>query len=392
MELYILDSLWRRIHVIDRYISLIWTERFNTFGDFQLDIYSEYETRSILTPDTYLALSGSNYVMRIESFEDDVDAQNERILIVKGRSMEAILLDRVAKDSTSTLTVSPQWTITNPPATVARKIFHDICVTGILNAGDVIPGVVEGTFMTASTIPEPLDPITINIKPTTVYDAVATQICAQWELGLRFLRQDSTGQIYFDIYAGSDRTSGQTSLTPVIFSPQLDNLQNTKELTTIDKSKNVAYVFSPDGFEMVYAFGVDPTIDGLERRVLVVDATDITTASVPSVPDALIQRGNEQLSATRTSQLFDGEISQNSQYVYGRDYNMGDLVEMQNIDGVANQMRITEQIFICDNQGYRSYPTLTTNVFINTGSWLSWLNNKQWFDLDADPTSWSEQP
>lgn len=391
MELYTLDALFRRIHVIDRFISLIWTERFNTFGDFQLDIYSEYDTRSILVPDTYLAMSESNYIMRIESFEDDVDAQGARILIIKGRSMEAILLDRVAKDSTSTLTVSPQWTITNPPATIARKIFHDICVTGILNVGDIIP-CVEGTFLPASTIVEPIDPITVNIKPTTVYDAVAVQLCATWELGMRFLRKDSTGQIYFDIYSGNDRTSGQTALTPIIFAPQLDNLQNTKELTTIDKSKNVAYVFSPNGFEMVYPYSVDPTVEGFERRVLVVDASDITSTSVPDVPAALIRRGNDALSAARTYQGFDGEISQNSQYVYGRDYSLGDVVEMQNIDGVANQMRVTEQIFVQDSTGVRSYPTLTTNLFINTGSWLSWLNNKQWIDLDADPTSWSEQP
>lgn len=395
MELYILDSLFRRIFVIDEFISLIWTERFNTYGDFQLDIYSEYKTRSILTPDTYLAMSSSNYIMRIESFEDDVDKDGKRILIVKGRSMEAILFDRVAKDSISTLTISPQWTITDTPAAIARKIFHDICVTGILNSGDIIPGVVEGRLPSvgASTIAEPVDPITVNLKPTTVYDAVAVQICAAWELGLRFLRNDSTGQIYFDIYSGDDRTSGQTTLTPVIFAPQLDNLQNTKELTTIDKSKNVAYVFSPDGFEMVYAFGVDPTVEGFERRVLVVNANDVTSTSTTDVPGTLIQRGNQALAASRTSQLFDGEISQKSQYAYGKDYNLGDLVEIQNIDGIANDMRVTEQIFVSDQQGERSYPTLTTNVYINTGSWLSWLNNKQWYDLNADTTSvWSNQP
>jgi hypothetical protein len=198
--------------------------------------------------------------------------------------------------------------------------------------------------------------------------------------------------MHWDIYAGSDRTSGQTILTPVIFSPQLDNLQNTKELVTIDKAKNVAYVFSPNGFEMVYAFGVDPTVEGFDRRVLMVDASDITSTSTSDVPSALIQRGKEQLSAARIYQGFDGQISQRSQYVYGRDYNLNDLVEMRNIDGVTNDMRVTEQIFVNDATGFRSYPTLSTNIFIATGSWLSWMNNKHWFDLDADPTTWSSQP
>lgn len=390
MEIYTLDALYQRKYVIDSYISLIWTERFNVYGDFQLDIFSTYQTRSILTLDTWLTMSKSNYIMRIESVEDDTDGDGQRILIVKGRSLEAILLDRVAKDSLSTLTVSPTWNITNPPATVARKIFHDICVTGILNAGDVISGVYETDYLSVSPMPEPIDPITVNIKPTTVYDAI-TSICSTWEMGLRLIT-DGYGYLYFNIYMGSDRTSDQTTFPAVVFSSELDNLQNTKELTTIDKSKNVAYVFSPDGFQMVYASLVDPTISGFERRVLVVDANDITSTSTTDVPAALIQRGKEALAAARTYQGFDGEISHNSQYTYGVDYNLGDLVEARSIDGVTNQMRVTEQIFVSDKQGDRSYPTLTTNLVINTGSWLSWMNNKHWIDLDADPTTWSLQP
>lgn len=391
MEIYTLDPLLRRQYVLDRFISLIWTERFSTYGDFEFHIWSTTDTRTRLTADTLLAMSDSNYVMRIESVEDDVDAQGERLLTVKGRSLEAILLDRVAKESLVDLTTSPQWTITDTPANIARKVFHDICVTGILNAGDVIPSVVEGTFVSASTIPEPSTPVTISITPTTVYDVISNTICATWDLGMRMLRKDSTGQIYFDIYTGSDRTTAQTALTPVVFSPELDNLQNTKELTTIDQAKNVAYVFSTAGFQMVYPSGVDPAVQGLERRVLVVDASDITTSTTTNVPAALTQRGYEALAAARTYKGFDGEISQNSQYVYGRDYNLGDLVEMRNTDGVVNNMQVTEHIFVSDGQGERSYPTLALNAFINTGSWLAWANNKHWADLTADATAWADE-
>lgn len=396
MELYTLDSLFRRNQVVDQYISLIWTERWQTFGDFQLNVPSTHAMRSLFVPDTYLAMSESNYVMRIESYEDDYTSNGQRILIVKGRSFEAILLDRVAKDSLSTLTVSPQWVITRRPADAARQIYHDICANGILNFGDIITEAEEGTLPAlfgSSNIPEPPDNITLNIKPSTVYSVISEQICAPWDLGFRFLRQDSTGELFFDVYSGSDRTSGQTILPPVIYAPQLENLQNTKELTTIDKAKNVAYVFSPDGFEMVYAPDVDPSIGSLERRVLVIDASDITSTSVADVPAALIQRGTEQLAIARTFNGFDGEVSQNSQYVYGKDYNMGDLIEVHNDDGVANYMRVTEQIFVCDPTGTKSYPTLTSSEFINNGSWFSWLSNKQWFDFDTDTTSvWANQP
>lgn len=390
MELYILDPLWRRQYVVDQFISLIWTERFNKLGDFQLVIESTYANRQLFTPDTYLAMNMSNYIMRCDSFEDDAPADGTRILTIKGHSYEGILTDRVAKDSLLNLTASPTWNITLPPADICRKVFHDICIAGILNGGDILPGIVESSLI-PSTIPEPVDPVPLQLKPDTVYNTIQP-ICDIWELGFRFLRVDN-GAIHFDIYSGNDRTSAQSTLTPVIFAPQLDNLQNTKELTQIDQAKNVAYVYGPNGFEMVYAQDVDPFTAGLERRVLMVDASDISTSSTSDVAGAMIQRGKDALAAARIFQGFDGEISQASTYQYGRDYNLGDLVEVRNIDGVVTTKRVTEQIFASDDQGVRSYPTLTTNQFINTGSWLSWTSNKVWLDFDADFTSvWGNQP
>ena len=405
MELYTLDPLLRREYVIDKFESLIWTERFQQFGDFQLDIVSSYKARSLLKVDTYLALNKSNYVMRIESVEDDVSADGQKILIVKGRSLEVLLYDRVAylaNTATQTTTTDPgsgettttdvKWTITNAPAAVCRKIFHDICVTGTLDPNDVIPFINEGTFMPDDTIVEPIDPITVDISPTTVYDAIS-QVAQVWNLGFRVLRQQDMSRLWFDIYVGSDRTTAQTVLPAVVFAPEMDNLQNTKELLSIEGTKNVAYVYSPAGFQMVFAAGVDPEVEGFERHVLSVNASDITADSTPDVAAALQQRGYEELSKNRTYQAFDGEISQNSQYVYGRDYNLGDVVETRNTDGITNNMRVTEQIFVEDKEGERSYPTLTLNTFINTGSWLSWANNKAWFDFDSDFDSvWSTQP
>jgi len=388
VELYTLDALLRRENVIDRFESLIWTERFQEFGDFQLDIVSTAANRNLLKVDTWLAMNESHRIMRVESIEDGNDSENRRVLTVKGRSIEAILLDRVAKESLSNLTTSPRWIITNPPATVARKIFHDICVTGILDPNDVIPFIVEGSFLSPSTIPEPIDPITVELEPVTVYDAIKN-IGDVWNLGFRMLRNYDMSQLYFDIYTGSTRTSAQNVLPPVIFTPELDNLQNTKELTSIDQTKNVAYVYSPAGFQMVYAIGVDPDVEGFERRVLVVNASDITDEN-PDVASALIQRGNEELAKYRVYQAFDGEISRSSQYKYGTHYNLGDIVEMRNLSGVTNNMRVTEQIFVSDREGERSYPTLSLNTFINTGSWLSWLNNKVWSELTTE--EWATQP
>lgn len=395
MEVYTLDALLRRTELFDDHESLIWTERYRQYGDFEMHIFSSFRARSLLKPGTRLAMSESNRVMIIETVEDATDAENRRMLTVKGRSIEALMYDRVAKESLLDLTTSPKWTITGLTATdTARKIFHDICVTGILSSQDVIPFIHEGPISAEpSNIPEPVDLVTVDIEPTTVYDAIA-QLAEIWNFGFRILRNGDMSEIWFDIYMGSDRTTGQTTLPAVVFSPQLDNLQNTKELTTIEGAKNVAYVYSPDGFQMVYADGVETDVAGFERKVLVVEASDITSESTSDVPAALIQRGMEELSKSRTYQAFDGEISQTSQYKPGRDYNLGDLVEMRSVDGATNEMRVTEIIYASDVEGERSYPTLSNNQFINTGSWLSWLNNQQWIDLEdeVEIPYWADQP
>lgn len=389
MEVYILDSLLRREKVVDRFESLIWTERFSAFGDFELVLHSTIESRSDFTAGKWMALNESYRGMMVETVENSTDDDGRSLLGVKGRSIEAILMDRVARRAMANLTAEPKWVITGTPGDIVRKIFNDICVLGVLNPNDVIPFITNVPLLPDDTIPEPTDIITVEFEPTDVYSAIKN-LCDLYDLGFRLLRNFDNSQLVFDVYAGSDRTTLQSTLPPVIFSPGLDNLKNTRELTSTEQNKNVAYVFSPVGFEVVLPQDVDPDIDGFDRRVLMVKADDITDPD-PAVASALmIQRGNEELSKHRSFSAFDGELSQHSQYKYGIHYQLGDLVEMRNTDGVANNMRVTEQIFVSDSEGDRSYPTLSINKFVTPGSWLSWEYNQTWFDFDNDTTLYWE--
>lgn len=388
MDLYILDALLRRTTLIDRFISCIWTERFDEYGDFELIVESTASNRALLIEDILLACSKSNYVMKIKTVEDATDEEGRPTLKLTGNSLEELLEERVAFGVLDDMTTAPTWDLTDTPGDVARQIFHDICVTGILDSADVIPMVTEGSFLPSDTIPEPIDTITVNLAPTTVGQAIK-DIVKAYSLGFRLVRQDDPPQLWFDVYSGSDRTSSQTTLGAIIFTPELDNLQDTTELNTNDGFKNVAYVFGPAGFEMVFAASADPLVAGYERRVLVVIADDITSSN-PDVPSAMIRRGEEELAKHQAIQAFDGTIDQNSKYVYGVDYFLGDLVEMRNKDSATNLMRVTEQIFAQDEAGERAYPTLSVNKFIAPGSWLAWKNQQHWDELTTE--EWIDLP
>lgn len=390
MELYILDSLNRRVEVVDRFNSVIWTERISSIGDMTLTVNSTREARSRFVAGVRLASNVSDRVMTIKTVEDVVDDDGRRLLKLTGKSLERVLTDRVARGTMDDLTVAPKWVITDTPLNIAKKLFHDICVTGILSEFDVIPGIIENaSFYPEDTVAPPEDEVTIEIDPTTLYDALKT-VCDMYHFGFRMIRNDA-GQLYWDVYTGNDRTSQQTVLPAVVFSPELDNLKNVSELTSVELYKNVAYVFSPVGTEIVYPLDVDPEVEGFERNVLFVVASDITDVVPADATDKMIRRGFEELAKARRISVFDGEISQFSNYKYGVDYYLGDYVEQRNSDGFTNKMQVTEQIFVQDGEGERAYPTLTINEYITPGSWSDPYYMRFWSDFDDDEY-WADQP
>ena len=392
MEVYILDSLYRRVDIIDKFESLIWTERFSAIGDVELILHSTPANRLRFAPGVNLGMNETYRVMTVETVEDSTNEDGLQTLNVKGRSLEKILDERLARDNLSNLTTEPKWVITDTPTEIARKIFHDICVLGQLHAGDIISLLTEGSaIFPADNVPEPSESVTYEIEPMSVYTAVKS-IADQYTFGFRLIRNLDAGQLYFDVYTGSDRTSQQTILPAVIFSQELDNLQNTKSLSSIALYRNAAYVISPIGNSVVYPLNVDPSVAGFQRRVLFVKADDITEPDTTINAAQRVQRGREELAKNRSLFAFDGEINQNSQYKYGIDYQLGDLVELRDADGGSNNMQVTEQIFVSDSQGDRSYPTLALNFYIGVGTWLAWdFSNKAWADFGATEY-WENQP
>lgn len=357
MDLYVLDDQIRRIEVFDRYESLIWTERFHPMGDFKLDIPSTKKTRSLLKKGTRLALNESQHVMTVDTIDEKAGQ-----LSISGPSLEYILDDRTARHAFTGLATSPRWAQEGTPMVILRSIFNAICVDGLLNVQDKIPFIQSGTLNPAGSFPAPSTSIRIEIEPKSLYEAI-DGICKQYNLGFRIVRGPDTSKLYFEAYTGSDRTAGNTTgLEPVIFSSSLDNLTDESELTSTAGFKNVAYVFSDQGGTIVYANGASSRT-GFERRILTVNignARQNDTPSYLSTEQILQMRGLEELAKHRQISAFDGEIKKNS-YKYGVDYALGDVVEMRNSDGAGKAMRVTEQIFVSDAEGDRSYPTLAVD-------------------------------
>lgn len=379
MDVYILNNQLHRDTIVDSFKSFIWTERFAAWGDFKMEIISTAANKTQLSIGTWLGIDKSRKIMMVETHEVNISDDGSRILEITGRSIEAILEDRVAKNSMTDLITEPKWPLSGLPMAIANKVFNDICVLGTLAEEDRIPYYTPGNLFPTDTNAAPDVSIDIEVEVTTVYGFLK-ELAGMHYFGFRLYRGPDTSTLYFNTYVGSDRTSTQTTHDPVIFSPALESLGGIKELKSAANYKNVAYVFSKYGYRLVYNEEEPEQVTGFNRRVLLVDANDIEVTAGLTLQDLLDRRGKEALAEHRQVSAFDGEIPEYGVYEYNKDYFMGDLVEMRNDDGMTNNVRVIEQIFISDSEGERSYPTVALDTFITPGAWSAWDFNKHWAD------------
>lgn len=389
-EWFTLDSQLKRDQVIQGFQSFIWTERYNTAGEFQIVTKSTFSNRKLLADGTWIGKKGSTYVMRIDTVTDQVDDSGTRNLTVSGKSLEILLDDRIAAVVTTTTDPGPpivttttltDWLATGSPGAIARDLFNRICVVGVLDVHDSIPFYTFGTLLPPGNLTEPTDIISLDAAPATVYSTL-TQLCNTYSLGFRFVRNGDMGQIYFEVYVGNDRTASQSTLSPVIFDENLNNLVDVSQLTSSAVFKTVAYVYASNGYEIVYAPTADHSASGDARRVLLVNSSN----SLPAGTDltaALQQEGQIALAAQREIYAFDGKIPAHIPYVYGRDYGLGDLVEERNADGFGGLMLVTEHISSSDATGDTEYPTLVVSTVITPNSWLNFEGDNVWNDIPA---------
>ena len=382
MELFILDSLFNRKTIVEDYISLVWAERFNDFGDFTVVIPSNYANRVLYKPGLFFNINKSDRIMKLETVED-TEEDGEKTLTLSGRSIEFIFERRVVWPSNAALGNDPSWTISGPP-----KAIIDSVVAAQLSvstwAPNNIPNLrVNGGWYPQDTIIPQAESIIVSItKPTSLYNYIK-EIAKNYGLGFRIYKSPNWNDyVYYDTYSGSDRSLGQTDLPPVIFSFDLENLNSLSILKSVEKQFYGCYVFSKYGFDEVYVNDYDAsTPAGVNRSIFSIEVTEPEELTTDSQRQAYrIQKGIEALVTTQDIFVIDGEISQNSQYIYGTDYFLGDFVDMRDDTGAINHMRVIEQIFTDDSNGEKAYPTLATEMLIAPGTWaaldatLTWPN------------------
>lgn len=359
MRILVLDHLFRSVVLLDVFESLIWTERYQEAGDFEvytpineeiLWLNDFVQSQSEKELDTYVYLKGSDQLMIVESMELRTEVETGDRMIMSGRSLESILDRRII------------WTQT----VLNGKLQNG--VQKLLNENAINPSIgdrkIDGLSMILST-DSAVTSLDLRAQYTgdNLYDTVVA-ICKTYDIGFRIVLNDQN-QFVFSLYKGTDRSYDQLQNPYVIFSPKFENVINSSYLESSKTLKNVALVAGEDEGTSRRTRTVGSK-KGLARRELYVDARDIQseTEEGTPIPEAeynaqLDQRGSEKLAENVYTKIFEGDIESTKTFVYGRDFFKGDVVQFLNEYGIQAKVRIMEIVRSQDTNGYNMYPTFS---------------------------------
>ena len=100
MDILVLDYNLNALQILDSYESLIWTDRYSKFGDFEIYAKASDVLLDILKEDYYLWTESSDHIMIIEEMKLQYTAENGNYMTFTGRSLESILDRRIIASQT----------------------------------------------------------------------------------------------------------------------------------------------------------------------------------------------------------------------------------------------------------------------------------------------------
>jgi len=342
---------------LDAYESLIWTRRWHRPGQFELQINRHTHGADALLLGHVVVLGNDPARAGIIAHREislDERGKGSEMWEVRGTSLAGILTRRIV--------VPPAGcghdSISDSPAETVMHHYVKAQAVEPENPARAIPllalGADKGRGSTLSWR---------SRYKNLVEELEAISIASG--LGWNVLLTLEPWGWVFEVFEGQDLTAGQVDNPPIIFSPDFDTLRSQRYAESEVNYRNVAYVAGQGELE-----GREIEIvgdgEGLDRLEAFVDARDVDLGNT-----SLLQaRGKQYLAEMNTSRLLEAEVLTKGPFEYGKDWDLGDIVTVQNRDwGVTMDARIVEVREIYEPGGFRlevefgtGWPTLLSEL------------------------------
>lgn len=327
MIINIIDRDFNFLGQIDNYESLIMTKKWHGIGSLELHLHENTTHAEQLQKENIIFTRPNKAYVILHREINSVDGK----LVVKGLEVKSYLGRWLVfppvgqayyRINSNVETIMKEYV----QATLSRKGIANIVVASNQNRG--MKTVYQSRYKNLADELEKL--------------SIASGL--GWDIALDIENK----RFIFDVFEGQNRTTGQNTLPPAIFSIEYDNIA---EQTLIDSRMDYANVAVVAG----QGEGVDRKIEivgdidkGLDSFEIFVDARDIENAN------DLPERGQQKLAEMQEIFTFDSQVLADRNLIYEEDFSLGDLVTLQNKKwGITADTRITEVTEIYESDGFR---------------------------------------
>lgn len=358
MDIYILNSSFEKVGIVNSFISAIWTTRYYSPGDFELcvgasmDVVTLFQRGMYLVRDQDIIKNGIyteyRHVMRITNRTINVDSENGDQLIVTGKDLKSILYQRVIIDQTvlsgSVLSCVDQLVDENitTPVDEVRQISNFA----------IVDQTASGALATL---------MKKQITGKNLGEAIG-EICMTYGVGYDVYFSTNGFAFYFEMFEGEDRSYNQSDNPYVVFSNEFGNLLSCEYVEDASEYAN-SYIVAGEGEGVDRTKVMSGTASGIARYEIWVDQRTASSNSgeIPEVEylEQLRQDGLEAIREAEVITTFAGEIDGAGQFAFGNDFFLGDVVQIETDYGINVAARIISVIESENETGYSIIPAFT---------------------------------
>lgn len=344
MEINVLDKDYNLVAVVDDYISLIWCKRYYDVGALDLQLEATIKNIEIFKENYFITRNDDDTVYQIKAIQIDTKQNNDNSLIIGAVDCKCILGQRIIWD-----TVNFTGTLNNY---IVKLISENIISPKLTNR-------TISNFKIKDLL-KFKDSLSQQVSFTNLQEKII-ELCKSYNLGWKITLEN--GIFYFDMFKGVDRSNTDNK---VLFTPLLENLESSKYKYDSTDFKNSALI-GGEGEGKDRKFASIGNVKGLDRFEMFVDGKSLSTNTDSTITTTeynqmLSAKGYEEIAKKSTAISFEGEVDFNS-YKYKTDYDIGDIVTIQNEYGISTNARITEVVETWDDDGYTLQPKFDYSEF-----------------------------
>ena len=348
MEIYVVKG-FEVTGIINVFESCIWNVQYFSQNDFQLVLPADKSRIDNLTLGTYLVRgedvteTGFNNVMVIQDVIIDFDSDRGWMLTLKGKGLKNELLKKRIV-----------WSQTNLNG-LAEVGIRQVITENVISPTDSSRAIDDVVLESIHNYDETIDIQLLGENIATWLEEICTTYGYGWDVVI------DNSKYVFKLYKGTDRTY-ESANTPVVFSPEFDNLLTSSYEHNLELYKNAALI-GGEGEGTSQRTATVGTATGMNRYEEYVDGSSVSSngqiITLETYIKMLQEYGKTQINQTMMTEKISGSIDPDGMYKLNRDYFLGDIVQIDNGNGISAVTRITEIIYAEDESGTSIVPTFS---------------------------------